>query len=267
GGGGAVPRPTRPRPRHSVDGFPARPVARVGVCAFPGNRNRLPCARGARATFAAGITGLRFPSQRARRRCRACRPARLPFGRFAQSHRVEGGRARRRLVYQTVRGYRRQRHAGVPLGRIAFGIRHRSAALASRRVDPRRRARSACFRPHASRRRPAGGIGSGTSARSTLRARAVSSGASTVIFAPAPATPLSRWQLGWLAALVVLAQVPLWTHLRLWIVIAGSGLVALRIALPADRPPPARLRRWLLPLLALAVALSIRWDFGYFLAR
>ena len=88
-----------------------------------------------------------------------------------------------------------------------------------------------------------------------------------MIFAPAPATPLSRWQLAWLAALVVLAQVPLWTHLRLWIVIAGSGLVALRIALPADRPPPARLRRWLLPLLALAVGLGIRWDFGYFLAR
>jgi transglutaminase-like putative cysteine protease len=88
-----------------------------------------------------------------------------------------------------------------------------------------------------------------------------------VIFARAPATPLSRSQLAWLAALVILAQVPLWTHLRLWIVVAGSGLVAARIMLPADRPPPARLRRWLLPSLALAVALSIRWDFGYFLAR
>src|SRR5207247_288998 len=146
-------------------------------------------------------------------------------------------------------------------------IRYRGAALASRRVDPRRRARSACFRPHATRRGPARGIGSGTSACGALRARAVSPGASAVIFAPAPATPLSRWQLVWLAALVVLAQVPLWAHLRLWIVIAGSGLVAARIALPADRPLPTRLRRWLLPLLALAVALSIRWDFGYFLAR
>jgi transglutaminase-like putative cysteine protease len=88
-----------------------------------------------------------------------------------------------------------------------------------------------------------------------------------VIFARAPGTPLSRSQLAWLAALVVLAQVPLWTHLRLWIVIAGSGLVVARMMLPADHPPPARLRRWLLPLLALAVALSIRWDFGYFMAR
>jgi transglutaminase-like putative cysteine protease len=88
-----------------------------------------------------------------------------------------------------------------------------------------------------------------------------------VIFARAPATPLNRSQLAWLAALVVLAQVPLWTHLRLWVVVAGSGLVAARIMLPADRPPPARLRRWLLPVLALTVGLGIRWDFGYFMAR
>ncbi|TMH59355.1 MAG: DUF3488 domain-containing protein, partial [Betaproteobacteria bacterium] len=153
------------------------------------------------------------------------------------------------------------------MGRIAFGIRHRSAALASRRVDPRRRARSACFRPHASRRRPAGGIGSGTSARSAFRTRTVSPGASAVIFAASPATPLNRLQLAWLATLVVLAQVPLWAHLRLWTIVVGSGLVAARIALPADRPLPTRLRRWLLPLLALAVGLAIRWDFGYLLAR
>lgn len=88
-----------------------------------------------------------------------------------------------------------------------------------------------------------------------------------MIFAPRPATPLTRRQLGWLAALVALAQFPLWPHLRLWIVIAGSGLVAARMLLPSDRPPSARLRLWLLPLLALATALGIRWDFGYFLAR
>ena len=88
-----------------------------------------------------------------------------------------------------------------------------------------------------------------------------------MIFAPRPSLPLTRRQLGWLAALVALAQVPLWPHLRLWIVVAGSGLVAARMLLPADGPPPARLRRWLLPVLALAAALGIRWDFGYFLAR
>jgi len=88
-----------------------------------------------------------------------------------------------------------------------------------------------------------------------------------VIFAASPATPLNRLQLAWLATLVVLAQVPLWAHLRLWTIVVGSGLVAARIALPADRPLPTRLRRWLLPLLALAVGLAIRWDFGYLLAR
>src|SRR5438477_543527 len=91
--------------------------------------------------------------------------------------------------------------------------------------------------------------------------------APTSVAARAPATPLNRLQLAWLATLVVLAQVPLWAHLRLWTIVVGSGLVAARIALPADRPLPTRLRRWLLPLLALAVGLAIRWDFGYLLAR
>jgi transglutaminase-like putative cysteine protease len=88
-----------------------------------------------------------------------------------------------------------------------------------------------------------------------------------VIFARAPATPLARSQLVWLATLVVLAQLPLWSHLPLWIAVTGSGLVAARLLLPADRLPPARLRRWLLPVLALAVGIGIRWSFGYFLAR
>ena len=88
-----------------------------------------------------------------------------------------------------------------------------------------------------------------------------------MIFAPAPAAPLSRAQLAWLAALVALAQLPLWGYLPLWIAAAGSGLIAARLLLPAHRLPPTRLRRWLLPVLALAVAFGIRWQFGYFLAR
>jgi transglutaminase-like putative cysteine protease len=88
-----------------------------------------------------------------------------------------------------------------------------------------------------------------------------------MIFARAPATPLARSQLAWLAALVVLAQIPLWSHLPRWVAVTGAGLVATRLLLPADRPPPARLRRWLLPVLALAVAIGIRLSFGYFLAR
>jgi protein-glutamine gamma-glutamyltransferase len=88
-----------------------------------------------------------------------------------------------------------------------------------------------------------------------------------MIFAPAPAAPLARTQLVWLAALVVLAQLPLWPYLPLWVSAVGSGLVAVRLLLPADRPVPTRLRRWLLPLLALAVAIGVRISFGYFLAR
>ncbi len=88
-----------------------------------------------------------------------------------------------------------------------------------------------------------------------------------MIFAPTPAAPLARPQLFWLAALVVFAQLPLWPHLPIWVAAVGSGLVAARLLLPADRPVPTRLRRWLLPLLALAVAIGVRMSFGYFLAR
>lgn len=88
-----------------------------------------------------------------------------------------------------------------------------------------------------------------------------------MIFAAAPAAPLSRTHLAWLAALVVLAQLPLWGQLPLWIAVAGSGLAAARLLLPANRLPPARLRRWLLPVIALTVAIGIRLHYGYFLAR
>ena len=88
-----------------------------------------------------------------------------------------------------------------------------------------------------------------------------------MIFAPAPAAPLARSQLLWLAALVLFAQLPLWPHLPPWIAALGSGLVLARLLLPADRPLSTRLRRWFLPLLALAVGIGIRISFGYFLAR
>ncbi|TMG83887.1 MAG: DUF3488 domain-containing protein, partial [Betaproteobacteria bacterium] len=88
-----------------------------------------------------------------------------------------------------------------------------------------------------------------------------------MIFARAPASPLARSQLVWLAALVLCAQLPLWRQLPIWISAVGSGLVVASLLLPADRPLPTRVRRWLLPLLALAVAIGIRVSFGYFLAR
>jgi protein-glutamine gamma-glutamyltransferase len=88
-----------------------------------------------------------------------------------------------------------------------------------------------------------------------------------VILARAPVAPLARSQLGWLAALIVFAQLPLWPHLPLWVTVFGSALVAARLLLPADRPVPTRLRRWLLPMLALAVGIGVRASYGYFLAR
>jgi len=85
--------------------------------------------------------------------------------------------------------------------------------------------------------------------------------------APAIVAPLARPQLGWLAALVLCAQLPLWPFLPLWVTVIGSGLVVVRLLLPADRRMPARIRFWLLPALALAVAIGVRASYGYFLAR
>ena len=77
------------------------------------------------------------------------------------------------------------------------------------------------------------------------------------------APALARTQLGWIAALLLLAQLPLWGHLPTWTVFAGTSLIAARVALPRQR----NIGRWLLPLLAAAAAIGIRWQFGYFLAR
>ena len=83
----------------------------------------------------------------------------------------------------------------------------------------------------------------------------------------APGPPLVRSQLAWVAALILFAQLPLWPRLPLWVVAVGSGLVAARLLLPADHPVPTRVRRWLLPTLALLVAIGVRTTYGYFLAR
>ena len=78
---------------------------------------------------------------------------------------------------------------------------------------------------------------------------------------------LTRRQLGWLATLLLLAQAPLWSHLALWISCAGTALIAARFVWPSSSPAALRLRRWLLPVLAVAAAIGIRWSFGYLLAR
>ena len=81
----------------------------------------------------------------------------------------------------------------------------------------------------------------------------------------APA-PLTYAQTGWLAALLLCAQVPLWPDVLPWVAIAGTGLVLLRL-LPALQTGGARWRRLALPVLALVAALGIRAQLGYFVAR
>jgi transglutaminase-like putative cysteine protease len=85
--------------------------------------------------------------------------------------------------------------------------------------------------------------------------------------ASAPVAPLTRSQVAWLGALILCAQLPLWSQLPLWIVVVGSGLVASRLLITPDPRLPPQLRRWLLPALAVAVGLGVRASYGYFLAR
>ena len=82
--------------------------------------------------------------------------------------------------------------------------------------------------------------------------------------APPPLTPV---QVAWLGALLVSAQWPLWSHILIWNAVAGGALVVARVALPPRWRALTGHRRWLLPLLAIAGALGIRTELGYFLAR
>ncbi len=83
----------------------------------------------------------------------------------------------------------------------------------------------------------------------------------------APAPPLSQVQLRWIAVLIACAQLPLIVHMPTWIVALGSGPVIARVVMPERLHAPTPLRRWLLPIFAVAAALGIRAEFGYFLAR
>ena len=81
------------------------------------------------------------------------------------------------------------------------------------------------------------------------------------------APPLTPVQVAWLGALLVSAQWPLWGHLLIWNAVAGALLVVARVALPPQWRTLTRRRHWLLPLLAIAGALGIRTELGYFVAR
>jgi len=84
------------------------------------------------------------------------------------------------------------------------------------------------------------------------------------------APQLSRTQTGWLAALLLCAQVPLWGDVLTWVAVAGTALVVARMV-PSlnhiENPTLALARRWMLPVLAVVAAIGIRAQLGYFLAR
>lgn len=80
-------------------------------------------------------------------------------------------------------------------------------------------------------------------------------------------TPLNTTQVRWLAALLICAQLPLWPHMLTWVGVTGVALVLARLALSDAQRSSKFWRRALLPALALAAALGIRAEFGYFLAR
>ncbi len=79
-------------------------------------------------------------------------------------------------------------------------------------------------------------------------------------------SPLTYAQTAWLAALLLSAQLPLWGDVLIWVAVAGTGLVVVRL-LPALQAGGGKWRRLALPVLAVVAALGIRAQLGYFLAR
>lgn len=84
--------------------------------------------------------------------------------------------------------------------------------------------------------------------------------------------PLTPLQIRWLGLLLIAAQAPQAPHIPIWVAIAGTMLVGVRIALlwrDRARPqaPPARIPSWALALFALAAAFAVRASFGYLVGR
>ncbi len=88
-----------------------------------------------------------------------------------------------------------------------------------------------------------------------------------------PARPtLAPFQIHWLGALLLAAQLPQAPHLPIWVAVTGVMLVGLRIGLlRRDRlrpqAPAARIPSWALVLFAVAAAFAVRSSFGYLVGR
>ena len=89
---------------------------------------------------------------------------------------------------------------------------------------------------------------------------------------PQTAPTLTPAQIASLGVLLVAAQLPQAIHLPIWVACFGFALVALRIGLlrrDRMRPlaTPARIPSWALAVFAVAIALAIRYSYGYFVGR
>jgi protein-glutamine gamma-glutamyltransferase len=83
---------------------------------------------------------------------------------------------------------------------------------------------------------------------------------------------LGATQIRILGVLLLCAQLPQAPHLPIWVVVAGIGLVVLRLLLlRRDRLRPAaspgRIPSWALVLFAVTAAFAVRASFGYFVGR
>lgn len=81
---------------------------------------------------------------------------------------------------------------------------------------------------------------------------------------------LDKQSFHWLAALVLLAQLPHYAHLPLWVSVCGSAVVALWVIAYRNREGKlyrAVHRTHALALVALLAAVAVRLHYGYFLGR
>lgn len=86
---------------------------------------------------------------------------------------------------------------------------------------------------------------------------------------PRPETPLERYTIAWLGALVLLAQVPHYLHLPWWVSALGAAVVLLKFQ--GFKHTTNSRTRWVSSIgVALAAATSaalVRYHYGYFLGR
>src|SRR6185312_3575084 len=287
-----APRPPAARPRHAVVVVSARPVARVGVRALSARGHRVRGTGGRRAAAAAGHRRRRCERARPQRRRRPRRRQAVPARRPAVARRVEGGRARRRLGFESVRGQRRRRCRRARLGGVAGLARRRDGNRAADGVGARRRACGARIRAGVAGHATACRAGSRPPARRADGARAVRAArrrrahaceracmigrrkqplAAAARTRASASAVLSATQLRWLGAMLIAAQLPQAPHLPLWIAAFGLMLVGVRLWLArsdARRPgaAPARIPSWALVVFALVTAWFVRLSYGGHLA-